>query len=411
MRKTTIAIGSSVAIASMGICLSAAGEGERATDRTMRGQAAKAFVETDEFIGTDVLDMEGDKLGSVSDVLVDRGSGNIPYVIVDTSNMLGFGGSKVAVPYSAFGWVPDEEEPTLDTTEDELERMPTFSEDRWLAGGGDLDRRRSTDERREAESRERPDLYDEMEREAHRRHRDAYGESIRGAETVVLHGTIDSIDRERRQGEEQVVLAIRTEREGTKHVALGPSWHVLTGERALQRGDQIRITAYDTDDLDYVASSAQIDGRDVRYRDESSGRAAWQPGEGDSDGSDGSRVRQRYMLLSNLDGKDIACRGEGCGEIEDTVIECRQGCVAFLVIDPDENFLGIADDSRLVPFQALSVSTGDEVRLDASREMVLNSREAPDDLEDLDARTAEAIYEAFGMDGRSRGELSERPRR
>jgi sporulation protein YlmC with PRC-barrel domain len=109
------------------------------------------------------------------------------------------------------------------------------------------------------------------------------------------------------------------------------------------------------------------------------------------------QTRQRYALLSELDDKNVICRGEACGEIEQTIIECREGRVAFIVIDPDENFLGIADTSRLVPFEVLGVTTGDEVRLDATKDMVLSSREMPDDLQTLDKTACESIYNAFGI--------------
>ena len=85
------------------------------------------------------------------------------------------------------------------------------------------------------------------------------------------------------------------------------------------------------------------------------------------------------MLLSSQDGADVTCRGEACGKVDDVIVERTSGTLAFLTIDPDENFLGIGDAKRLVPWAVASVTAEGAVRIDASKEMVLASPEAPAD--------------------------------
>ena len=54
--------------------------------------------------GRDVLNEQGEKIADASDLLIDRGSGRIDYIVVETGSILGLGGRSIAVPYGAFRW-------------------------------------------------------------------------------------------------------------------------------------------------------------------------------------------------------------------------------------------------------------------------------------------------------------------
>jgi len=86
------------------------------------------------------------------------------------------------------------------------------------------------------------------------------------------------------------------------------------------------------------------------------------------------------VLASELDGKTLNCRAETCGEVEDVIIECMTGRVAFVSIDPDSNFLGMGDTLRLVPWGVVTPGADNKLWIDGSRAMIEASPEVPKDL-------------------------------
>src|SRR5262245_53098164 len=56
-----------------------------------------------------------DEIASVSDMIVDRGSGRVEYAVVKTGTVLGLGGRAVAIPYGAFRWDDPTERYVLST--------------------------------------------------------------------------------------------------------------------------------------------------------------------------------------------------------------------------------------------------------------------------------------------------------
>ncbi len=392
MKLTTIATTATLIAGSAGLSVSALAaqhsQRDRADqrDKTTISHADRAdypvqFVSGDKLRGSTIINRAGDSIGSISDLIVDRGSGYAPYVIVDTSNALGLGGRTVAVPYASFGWSTAERKPTLDYTREQLEQLRRFDRDEWTA-------RRSSD------------FLTDLAREYRQEVQDPYADGLDKARSTTIKGTIVTIDREDKMlRDDHTVLNIRTD-DGVRRVVLGPSWYVTTRQQPLARDKTVTIQAYEvktSGEPRYVASWFNVDGQRVDLRD-SAGKPAWGVRSTGDAAADAARVRDGYVLLSEIDGKDVSCRGADSGDVTDTVVECTSGKLAFFIIDPDDNFLGIADTNRLVPFEAMSFSTEDAVRLDANKAMVLNSPAAPSDLTKLDRATCDTVYAAYSVD-------------
>jgi hypothetical protein len=99
-----------------------------------------------------------------------------------------------------------------------------------------------------------------------------------------------------------------------------------------------------------------------------------------------------------LSGADVQYRGEAGGTVSDLILDQPSGEIAFVVIDPDENVLGIADTIRLVPAEVANLSADGIVRIDATKDMVLNSRTLPEDVSALEQRAAyEPVYKAYEL--------------
>lgn len=113
--------------------------------------------------------------------------------------------------------------------------------------------------------------------------------------------------------------------------------------------------------------------------------------------TDRTAVRNRYVLASKWIGRDVTSGAQDAGDVEDLVVEWKSGTVAFVAIDPDDNFLGIGDKDRLVPFSVCSISYDGNVRVDGNKEMILASKEVPGDYKKLNVAATDPMYSAFGV--------------
>jgi sporulation protein YlmC with PRC-barrel domain len=91
-------------------------------------------VTADELIGTNVVDAEGETVGSINAFLLDQ-DGQIDHAIVDVGGFLGFGAKSVAIPVEELQVGPDQDEVVVAMTREQLDAMPEWrrGEEGWLA--------------------------------------------------------------------------------------------------------------------------------------------------------------------------------------------------------------------------------------------------------------------------------------
>jgi sporulation protein YlmC with PRC-barrel domain len=91
-------------------------------------------VTVDELIGTNVVDAEGETVGSINAFLLDQ-DGQIDHAIVDVGGFLGFGAKSVAIPVEELQVGPDQDEVVVAMTREQLDAMPEWrrGEEGWLA--------------------------------------------------------------------------------------------------------------------------------------------------------------------------------------------------------------------------------------------------------------------------------------
>jgi sporulation protein YlmC with PRC-barrel domain len=88
-----------------------------------------AVLRSRDFLGRDVLDAGGNKVGSIKDLLLDRRSGTIRFLDVD----LGVFKKKVIIPVDRVDWGEDSFV-LRGLTGDHLQRLPPYDADRSLTG-------------------------------------------------------------------------------------------------------------------------------------------------------------------------------------------------------------------------------------------------------------------------------------
>jgi sporulation protein YlmC with PRC-barrel domain len=83
--------------------------------------------------GTAVYGEKNDKIGHVSDVLMDPQSKKIDRLVVSSGGVLGVGGHRVAIPIDQFKWDSKNGGFMLSKTEAQLKSMPE-----WVEGSGTM---------------------------------------------------------------------------------------------------------------------------------------------------------------------------------------------------------------------------------------------------------------------------------
>lgn len=340
---------------------------------TIRGTG---FASADKIRGMTIENANGDNIGSVSDLIIDRGSGRITHVLLNAGGFLGMGTKTVVVPFDSFGWNATNKSLTLETTADAAKNWPEYQKETWTGRDDSLSSRLSKDFYRTPSS---------------------YYPSGRTTDSTKIAGTVKQVDRQPIPGtnSEELVVTVQTNDNRQEQVVLGPTWYMAGNSIAVYRDAPITVdvTRLDRDGRQVmVARSADLTSKNLPLYDES-GKPRWES-------NPGSTSMQNYPLILNseLDGKHISARGERCGKIDDLIIEVGNGRIAYLSIDPDQNVLGIADKKRLVPWGVAMLITADGVMLDATKAMIVNAPVAPSDLATLSSDSQfRGIYQGYGI--------------
>lgn len=386
----------------------------------------------------DVSNSGKQKLGEVKEVLIDRGSGDIEYIIVQAGATMGMGGTLVALPMSAFRWDAATDTLVAEANEQDLRRYPRWNEKDWMnssstarsndkVGGRNITGENSgktptpppsspstSDATRSASKDARtgsdplnpnipghagdPDsstpavdfgeYYSRRQRGS--MYSDPYGSTLDVSQTQRIEGEIQSIETVRMGGQPHTVASITSKDGKTHRVALGPSWYISGAASAPKRGDKVTLDAVPV----LVASKLTVDNQEMTLRSKEG--SAWNRNSYESSGQSYGEPYYRHVRLSKLKGAKLDCRGTSCGKVDDVILDLNNGRVAFLSIDPNQNFLGIADEKKLVPWSIVSVALNDTVRVDTDKSMMLSSPKTPSDLNTMtNASSWDGVYKAY----------------
>lgn len=335
-----------------------------------------------------VVNNNGEEIANVSDLILDRGSGRIQYIVIKTGTTFGMGGRAVAIPYGSFRWESGGKDRfVLASTPEQLKQFPEYTPESWTA-------------MKESPKDDKSALRQRLTADA-ASPSDPYAGNLDTAKKARVEGEITKVDRVRTSTfGEQVQITVAGADGSSKKIALGPSWYVNGATAAPMRGDKVVVDTLvlprDPDQL-LAATHLQDGNRELLLRN-TDGSPAWALKTVESGGRSYSTPYSRFLLMSSLPGMKIDCRGNECGKVYDIIVDRSSGEIGFLSIDPNQNFLGIGDTKRLIPWSVATVMLDGTVRIDASKEMVLASPETPGDLSALNGGThAERVYKAFNV--------------
>ncbi len=350
------------------------------------------FYRSSALLGTNIKNANGDTVGDVEDMIVNRGTGQLEYIILSSGGFLGLGDTQVAVPYHAMSFSHAEGRFRLNVSQEQIENANEFKPSEWVALESD------------SWQQQLASMYRTTVEAIEREVVDPLSERLGDSDRVDLEGTITRVDRSRSNDRvENVTITVRDSDGKTHDVVLGPSWYVMGQNAAPMRGDEVSLSAYPTNrngSNTIIAHEANIGGDDLMLRDRE-GTPRWKVTDADrQNASEGARrtPTMPLMLLSDLVGMDAHARDENSGEIQNSVLEVESGRIAMLILDPNEAFLGLGDTLRCVPWPIAAVGS-EAVRIDASHDMLTNCEELPDDVSVFVSESRRApVYRVFQID-------------
>ena len=79
----------------------------------------------------DVVNLKGEKLGSIKELMLDIDSGKVCYAVLSFGGFLSVGEKLFAVPWSALTVDTENERIVMDADEERLKTAPGFDTDKW----------------------------------------------------------------------------------------------------------------------------------------------------------------------------------------------------------------------------------------------------------------------------------------
>jgi hypothetical protein len=101
------------------------------TRSTSRGtMTGKPLIESDRVEGTTVYDPQGNNIGSIKRLMIEKLSGRVAYAVMLFGGFLGMGAEEHAVPWQKLTYDTSLGGYRTDVTEQQLRGAPSFSRDR-----------------------------------------------------------------------------------------------------------------------------------------------------------------------------------------------------------------------------------------------------------------------------------------
>lgn len=86
-----------------------------------------------EIVGTKVINQDNQDLGKIIEVMIDKDSGNVAYLVLESGTFLGMGGKLFALPWHTLTYDPDKKVGVLNIDKERLKNAPGFDKEHWPA--------------------------------------------------------------------------------------------------------------------------------------------------------------------------------------------------------------------------------------------------------------------------------------
>lgn len=91
----------------------------------------RSLIATNRVEGTPVFTPDGERIGSIDFLMVEKISGQVKFAVVKFGGFLGFGEEQYALPWQAFFYEPKFEGYVATASPEEVRGAPSFRDDMW----------------------------------------------------------------------------------------------------------------------------------------------------------------------------------------------------------------------------------------------------------------------------------------
>lgn len=97
-----------------------------------------SIVKTGDVINVKVKSNDGEDLGKIEEIILDKISGQVRYIVLSFGGLMGFGEKLFALPWKSISYDPDDECFTLKIDKEKIKNSPGFDKNHWpnFAEGG-----------------------------------------------------------------------------------------------------------------------------------------------------------------------------------------------------------------------------------------------------------------------------------
>jgi hypothetical protein len=92
-------------------------------------QRKHSLIASDRVEGTPVRRPNGEKVGTIQRLMIDKLSGNVAYAVLSFGGFIGIGQKHLPIPWERLKYDPDEGAYQLDLSDEELSRAPAYEAD------------------------------------------------------------------------------------------------------------------------------------------------------------------------------------------------------------------------------------------------------------------------------------------
>jgi hypothetical protein len=100
-----------------------------------------SLVASDRVEGTVVRRTDGQRIGTIHRLMIDKLSGNVAYAVLSFGGIFGMGQKHLPIPWSRLHFNPDLDAYQLDISDEELDRAPAYAADKdfdWGDRSGEI---------------------------------------------------------------------------------------------------------------------------------------------------------------------------------------------------------------------------------------------------------------------------------
>ena len=86
-------------------------------------------ISSDKVVGSAVYNPQGDKLGSIDDIMIDKLSGQVRYAVLEFGGFLGMGTDRYPLPWNKLKYDTEKDGYVVPMTREQLDAAPKYHED------------------------------------------------------------------------------------------------------------------------------------------------------------------------------------------------------------------------------------------------------------------------------------------